>query len=611
MSKPARRPPARSVPPAAGVYGQQYPVYGSVPTVPLGHPNTSLSPEDTAGMGLPQQAHPAPSHPSANFDDVQTQFGNVGGKLSRSQNLHPDAPLPWTSPQTTLGDRRLSDTQPPSTTVYSLPQSTSSYTEASALVRSDDILGTTRADAFSSSPHSNSVSSDGFSESYATSMTSISYGEISPRSQSFQRSTHQDVGFTTQSEAGVLASPPNLSYEPSEPLVSDNYSNHPADRMSSSRPSTSHSHTDSGGSERYAIPQNPNFVAYVSEQRTLSPDSIPETLTNGAQSHRQAQIGAPNSYQSPPTVPREHVSSLPMTQAHRDPTTGVPDPYKPKVDQPHDEYDTSYISGLDGTTSPPSQGNAWSGSKAYSPPMGNGDHIQNRFRSNSSVHSLVDARLEDPYAPSHHVRYQPSDSSEYGSYGYNQSHVHDARPLKAPSVTSDPLGQELLVSTVPQTLYAPSPSLLGLNDPLGRTAARVPVFSFGFGGKLVTCFHGSSVLNTGFDVALSSRRSMDVNIRVLSKIIPESALDTSTSSFPGPLFCDPGTPTVSLVRTGTAVKTQKARVINYLTQRVEEISRGIGYLHPGTVDRRNSEAKLVLVKLLKVMVENNGSLSGT
>lgn len=163
-----------------------------------------------------------------------------------------------------------------------------------------------------------------------------------------------------------------------------------------------------------------------------------------------------------------------------------------------------------------------------------------------------------------------------------------------------------------QHMYAPSPSLVGANDPLGRTSVRVPVISFGFGGKLVTCFHGSCSMNTGFDVALASRQSTDVKVHVLHKVIPESALDTSAASYPGPLFSDPGTPSTSLVRTGAATQTKnkKARVVQYLEERAEEISRGIGYFHPGSIDSRRAEAKHILVRLLKVMVENDGRLSG-
>ena len=137
--------------------------------------------------------------------------------------------------------------------------------------------------------------------------------------------------------------------------------------------------------------------------------------------------------------------------------------------------------------------------------------------------------------------------------------------------------------------------------------------SFGFGGKLVTCFHGASNVGVGFDVALSSRQSTDVHIRTLHKLIPQSALDNSSASYPGPLFSDPGTPTASLVRTGAAAqaKTKKARVVKYLEERAEEISRGLGYLHLDSLDGKRASARHMLLLLLKVMVENDGKLSGT
>jgi hypothetical protein len=136
------------------------------------------------------------------------------------------------------------------------------------------------------------------------------------------------------------------------------------------------------------------------------------------------------------------------------------------------------------------------------------------------------------------------------------------------------------------------------------------VISFGFGGKVVTCFHSSPDLMTGFDVALSSRHSTDVCIRVLHKILPEFVLEPSAAVYPGPLFSDPGAP-VSLVRTGSSsqVKTKKGRVIQYLEQRIEELSRGAMYMSEGT-EKQRAEGKLVLVKLLRVMVENDGALSG-
>ncbi|KAF8894632.1 Sec23-binding domain of Sec16-domain-containing protein [Infundibulicybe gibba] len=172
--------------------------------------------------------------------------------------------------------------------------------------------------------------------------------------------------------------------------------------------------------------------------------------------------------------------------------------------------------------------------------------------------------------------------------------------------------QELQVKSAPAP-YAPSPSLLGLNDPLGRTAARIPVFSFGFGGKVVTCFHGVANLQTGFDVALSSRNSTGINIHILNKIVPQSALDASMAEYPGPLFMDPGTPTTNLVRTGvsTQLKAKKGRVQKYLTDRMDEISQGLGYLNKNSPDKYRAESRLVLLRLLHAMVEHDGRVSGT
>ncbi|KAI0374994.1 hypothetical protein BV20DRAFT_1041167 [Pilatotrama ljubarskyi] len=228
-----------------------------------------------------------------------------------------------------------------------------------------------------------------------------------------------------------------------------------------------------------------------------------------------------------------------------------------------------------------------------------------RTTSNGSAYSASSA--VDPYTPS---RYPARQSSEHT---YNSFALPPQNNAYAPSTASyDRLGGQVVTLAAPvQSSYAPSPSLLGTNDPLGRASARVPVVSFGFGGKLVTCFHGAS-MNTGFDVALSARQSTDIKIHSLNKVIPVSALDTSAASYPGPLFSDPGSPTASLVRTGaTQLKTKKARVIKYLEERAEEIKSGLGYHRAGSLDRSRSEAKRILVLLLKAMVENDGRLSGS
>ncbi|KAJ6547614.1 Sec23-binding domain of Sec16-domain-containing protein, partial [Mycena capillaripes] len=229
--------------------------------------------------------------------------------------------------------------------------------------------------------------------------------------------------------------------------------------------------------------------------------------------------------------------------------------------------------------------------------------------SSGSIYSASSSSPEQPYAPSHYGHgAQKRSETDYGNYvsRYNYNAPGETSPYEYSA------SQEIIMKPAQATAYAPSPSLLGANDPLGRTSSRAPVFSFGFGGKFLTCFHGAS-MNTGFDVALSSRNSTGITIRQLNKIIPQSALEVSSASFPGPLFSDPGTPTTSLVRTAasTQSKAKKSRLVKYLTDRADEISQGISYLHAGSVEGRQAEGKLVLVKLLKILVENDGRLSGT
>ncbi|KAF9564629.1 hypothetical protein CPC08DRAFT_631062 [Agrocybe pediades] len=159
--------------------------------------------------------------------------------------------------------------------------------------------------------------------------------------------------------------------------------------------------------------------------------------------------------------------------------------------------------------------------------------------------------------------------------------------------------------------YAPSPSLVGANDPLSRTSARAPVVTFGFGGKMITCFHGMPGLNAGFDVALSSRTSSELKIHTLKKIIPATVHNMPGPSFPGPLFNDPGTSSISLVRSGQTAQTKikKASLVTYLADRYNEIQQGLGYL--SNTEKQTAEDKLILLKLLSIMVENDGRLLGT
>ena len=235
----------------------------------------------------------------------------------------------------------------------------------------------------------------------------------------------------------------------------------------------------------------------------------------------------------------------------------------------------------------------------------------------------VPAPNQDPYAPTTGLRRTQSRQSQHSfddeyTSRYNNSHEPDlgmAEDLSSSTADSDAMGYSNVLTAPTYAPYAPSPSLLGTNDPLGRASARVPVISFGFGGKLVTCFHSAGETASGFDVSLTSRQCTTVQISTLHEVIPASAMDSSASSYPGPLFSDTGASSISLARTvgvGTAnnIKAKKALVSKWLEERSSELSSGVAHIPSGSQERYNAEGKLVLVRLLMAMVENDGQLSG-
>ena len=224
---------------------------------------------------------------------------------------------------------------------------------------------------------------------------------------------------------------------------------------------------------------------------------------------------------------------------------------------------------------------------------------RNRSMSSSSIFSF--ASQDGP------AKHTPPESDWTPRASMTKSHEH-SHHLALQNV---PSAQEAFQKPF-HASYVPSPSLLGANDPLGRTAVRIPILSFGFGGKVLTCFHGANLLSTGFDVALSSRTSTSIRVRMLKDIIPQSALDNSAASFLGPLFSDPGTQTTSLVRAGptSQTKTKKTLVMKYLSERTDELTLGLRYLGHGSLESQRAEGKIILMKILRLMVEHDGRLTG-
>lgn len=228
------------------------------------------------------------------------------------------------------------------------------------------------------------------------------------------------------------------------------------------------------------------------------------------------------------------------------------------------------------------------------------------------------------YASSAYAPYQPAaDLSPPASSAYQPMSV----PQHPPSIYTTSPSQSAMHSLPPtasssgpptqsRAIYAPSPSQSAADDP--RSTARIPIFHFGFGGKVVACFHSQLDVAPGFDVSLTGRRAAPLTIRSLKSITSESTLEPSTAEFPGPLFSGPSAaPTIALTRatgtTSSATKSKKAVVVKYLTERAVELEKGLGYLssNKDAAEKRSTEGRSILLRLLAVMVENDGKLSGS
>ncbi|KAJ7632637.1 Sec23-binding domain of Sec16-domain-containing protein [Roridomyces roridus] len=387
--------------------------------------------------------------------------------------------------------------------------------------------------------------------------------------------------------------PPSSTYAPSgemphhAPVESAIYSpetapmrsSSPAKAMAPQPPSRSNSISSqtSGRSvdaSFFPLPTSPDRASSPASLSARSSTLSPDPYTNGPVASVPVRTSSPAS-----------VYSLDRT---RSPPSLSANPYLPSAAAPRAPSPLKQV--YDEFLRPSQATSGFHSSNQYLPQKINSvpPPAPNRSASSGSIYSVASSSPEHPAPPSQygHASRQRSET-DYGSYTsrYNYNGPNEVSAYELPA------SQEITMKPVHATAYAPSPSLLGANDPLGRTSSRAPVISFGFAGKLLTCFHGAS-MNTGFDVALSSRNSTGIHIRQLNNIIPQSALEVSSATYPGPLFSDPGTPTTGLTRAA-------------------EISQGIGYLHAGSIEGRQAEGKRVLVNLLRVLVENDGRLSGT
>ncbi|EPQ58106.1 hypothetical protein GLOTRDRAFT_56722 [Gloeophyllum trabeum ATCC 11539] len=401
-----------------------------------------------------------------------------------------------------------------------------------------------------------------------------------------------------ESGSGRVSSPDRMPAESSSNPEEDNQNSKGAPVLPSPPPRSSYSYEPQPSSSRSSLDKH---MPAESPARSPPPPSINRSSLDRYAPAKSATVSPPpaaiNGYAVPvydPYKPSQRDNDPPQQSAQRAKSPGATSV-------------RSYTSSLGG------QSASSVASRSQSPTV----HLPARDRAMSNGIPFGPAQPPanaNPYTPVYGIKRESSEVSDYGDSWTSRSYPSvEAGHIPITTASEPDRGQDIYLSAPARAPYAPSPTLLGANDPLGRVAARAPLMSFGFGGKLLTCFHGSSSLSTGFDVALSSRPSTDIQMRTLHTLLPESASGVAVPAYPGPLFSDPGTPTTtSLVRTNASqVKAKKARVLKYLEEKEEEISRAVGYLTRGSSEHRRAEGKLVLVKLLKIMVENDGKLSGS
>ncbi|BGP48551.1 hypothetical protein JCM10450v2_004427 [Rhodotorula kratochvilovae] len=166
----------------------------------------------------------------------------------------------------------------------------------------------------------------------------------------------------------------------------------------------------------------------------------------------------------------------------------------------------------------------------------------------------------------------------------------------------------------------PASSMAGPSADLGLERCTAPIATFGFGGKLVLVFPSGGRPSYGMDSAnpygVSAPQAQQstpttVHIRKLADAAAPATSD-GAPTFPGPIFLDGGK--------ANAGKKRKEAVA-WLAQRIAELEQEAGYARgaapPGFAagdageKRRKVETRLLLVKLVRIMIENEGKLVGS
>lgn len=277
--------------------------------------------------------------------------------------------------------------------------------------------------------------------------------------------------------------------------------------------------------------------------------------------------------------------------------------------------------------------------------------------SQTHAHQFKDPEAEDPYAAGGYQRDLPQESGYFDpqqrasspqQYPYGNTHGLPPSPYDphdqygSNAAGADQGAQSVASETRSQAASDTSADMLQT-----MRSATIPIASFGIGGKLVSYFPTSRGTAGASGDAKASANDANVygsysynassypttvDIRAMSSLVPSSAYASAFDplTFPGPVFEGAAGTTALSRATGasSAQKTKKAALIKHLDERVQELSAGVGYLRrrpsfsgptagsnrgapeqDAELDARRTEDKILLLRLLKLLVENDGQTS--
>lgn len=143
-----------------------------------------------------------------------------------------------------------------------------------------------------------------------------------------------------------------------------------------------------------------------------------------------------------------------------------------------------------------------------------------------------------------------------------------------------------------------------VHDPLNRWQG-CPIFSWGFGGHVVTMFPTRTQRNAvGMSQPMIKCSPGEVKVRHTRDVLP---LDNHLVKFPGPVYSG-----------GKGTKSKKKEVLTWMTERIADLEKdatGLGMFLPGEpvpseAERKKKEEKIFLWKAMKIFLENDGNVEG-